>query len=112
MAIAAGITVVNASKTFVSPLRQSSGKETYVTVHNQPHVTAKMVKHLRGLRTRETTGDVGFDLYTTIVVDCDNVGKASLVTGAPAPQPGEVDDYEGFVRRFVRFYGERFSDLR
>ena len=71
-----------------------------------------MVKHLRGLRTRETTGDVGFDLYTTIVVDCDNVGKASLVTGAPAPQPGEVDDYEGFVRRFVRFYGERFSDLR
>lgn len=110
-AIAAGITVVNASKTFVSPLRQVSGTAISVTEHNQPHVTEKMVNHLRGLRIRDDVDSVGFDAYATVVVDCDNIGEAKLVTNPPAPQASERDHYEEFVRRIVRFYGERFSAL-
>lgn len=111
-AIAAGLTVVNASKTFVSPLRQRTGIDVAITQHNQPHVTEKMIKHLRGLRIRNTTGEAGFDAYATIVVDCDNVREARLVTDSPAPQAGNQDYYEEFIRRIVRFYVERFSGLR
>lgn len=106
-----GITVVNASETFVSPLRQRAGKDTDVTQHNQPHVTEKMVKHLRALRVRSSIEDVGFDAYATIVVNCDNVSAAKLLTESPAPQPGEADHYGELVKRIVQFYGERFSDL-
>lgn len=110
-AIAAGITVVNAAATFVSPLRQKPGRPIEVTQHSQPHVTEKMVKHLRGLKIRDNVEDVGFDAYATVVVDCDNVGETKLVRELPAPQPGALDHYEEFVKRIARFYAERFSRL-
>ena len=108
-AIAAGITVVNIAATFVSPLRQQEGKALYVSKHNQPHVTERMVKHLRGLVTRERSEGVGFDAYCTVIVECDNQNSVSLWTNPPAPQPGEVDHYDTFVERISRFYGERFG---
>jgi hypothetical protein len=111
VAIAAGVTVVNAAATFVSPLRQKHGQPVEVTGHRQPHVTEKMVKHLRGLKIRQKVEDVGFDAYATIVVDCDNVGEARLVATLPAPQVGAPDHYEEFITRIARFYGERFSRL-
>ncbi|MCI0334173.1 MAG: hypothetical protein L0228_13225 [Planctomycetes bacterium] len=91
-AIAAGITVVNIAKTFVSPLRQKS-PELHVSTHKQPHAAQRMVNHLRGLPIRETTKATGFDAYATIVVDCDNQGPAMLWTKPPAPQPGDSDHY-------------------
>jgi hypothetical protein len=51
-AIAAGITVVNISKTFVSPLRQRAGNPLFVTEHTQPRVAESMVNHLRALPVR------------------------------------------------------------
>lgn len=58
-----------------------------------------MISHLRGLPVRQTTGAVGFDAFTIIVVDCDNVGPARLWTDSPAPQPGDRDYYGSFVSR-------------
>jgi hypothetical protein len=111
-AIAAGITVVNIAATFVSPLRQQEGRPLYVTHHKQPHVTDRMVKHLRGLVTRERPEGVGFDAYCTIVVNCDNQGGISLCTDQPAPQPGDHDHYDTFIERIATFYTERFATLR
>ncbi len=108
--IAAGITVVNIADTFVSPLRQTKDqRDLVVSTHKQPDVTERMVRHLRGLRIRDGIGQVGFDAYATIVINCDNRGPATLWTAPPAPQPGDPDHYETFIARIARFYTERFS---
>lgn len=111
--IAAGITVVNIAPTFISPLRQTDRLPLHVTHHNQPHVTERMVAHLRGLPIRTEAGQVGFDAYCTFVVDCDNQVEhaVTLWTKPPAPQPGEKDHYDTFVGRIVDSYAQRFSQL-
>lgn len=109
-AIAAGITVVNIAQTFVSPTRnQTTAEPLVVSPHNQPHVTARMVQHLRGLRVREEIGETGFDAYCTFVVDCDNQGHAALWTDPPAPQPGDSDHYDTFLGCLARLYCGRFG---
>lgn len=106
-AIATGIAVVNIARTFVSPLRQTS-HTPHVTKHKQPEAAAGMIKHLRGLKIRDGLGEVGFDAFCTIVLDCDNVSCANLMTDPPAPQIGDPDRYETYVTRIVRFYEARF----
>lgn len=107
-AIAAGITVVNIATTFVSPLRQRGG-ELHVSKHQQPRAAERMVDHLRGLPIRDNMDGFGFDAYSTIVVDCDNQGPATLWTDPPAPQPGDRDHYDTFVRRLATAYATRFK---
>jgi hypothetical protein len=107
-AIAAGITVVNIAQTFVSPLRQKSRK-LHVSTHKQPHAAARMVIHLRGLPIRDGIDGVGFDAYSTIVVDCDNQGPASLWTEAPSPELGDRDHYDTFIARIADAYSTRFG---
>ncbi|MEX0678121.1 MAG: hypothetical protein WD063_13650 [Pirellulales bacterium] len=106
-AIAAGVTVVNIAKTFVSPLRQKSS-ELHVSKHKQPHVAERMVNHLHGLPIRDKVDGVGFDAYATIVIDCDNQGPAFLWTAPPAPQPGDRDHYETLIARLSDAYSGRF----
>ena len=109
-AIAAGIVVVNIAPQFASPLRQSpQPAEIVFTKHRQPAVTQDMVNHLRGLKRRSTSEGVGFDAFSTIVVDCDNVGPCSLHTAAPAPQAGESDEYRTFLLTVARLYTDRYS---
>jgi hypothetical protein len=109
--ISTGITVVNISKTFVSPLRQKQGLPIHVTKHDQHRVTQSMVAHLRGLPIRERIGEVGFDAYCTMVIECDNQTCCNLWQDPPAPQPGDRDHYETFLNRIAKFYRERFSSL-
>jgi hypothetical protein len=108
--IAAGIAVVNIAETFISPLRQTKDQEDLVvSIHKQPDVTQRMVQHLRGLRIRDEIGQVGFDAYATIVINCDNRGPVTVWTAPPAPQPGDADHYATFITRIAQFYAERFS---
>ncbi len=111
-AIATGIAVVNIAGTFVSPLRQRVGQALHITRHTQPKAAADMVKHLRGLRIRDKIGDYGFDAYACVVVECGNqCAEVRLWTADPAPQPGEKDHYESFVRRASTLWQERFAAL-
>lgn len=111
-AIAAGLTVVNMASTYVSPTRQKSRKTLHMTKHKQPAAGEGMIRHLRGLRVRESLSEVGFDAYATIVIDCDNQSdQVNLCSAAPAPLPEGPDSYETFLRRISRQYPERFSNL-
>jgi hypothetical protein len=107
-AIAAGITVVNIARTFVSPLRQK-GAELHVSQHQQPKAAERMINHLRGLPIREATEGVGFDGFASVVIDCDNQCPAKLWKKPPAPRPGEPDEYATFLARISRAYAERFG---
>lgn len=100
-AIAAGVTVVNIANRFISPLRQKPGVPIHWSKHKQPHATEKMTTHLRGLPIRDKGSEVGFDAYTTIVINCDNEGPAGIWETTPAPQPGDRDHYDTFIDRIV-----------
>ncbi|MBX3413630.1 MAG: hypothetical protein KF708_13145, partial [Pirellulales bacterium] len=106
-AIAAGITIVNIAERFVSPLRQKNRKPHY-SIHKQPHATERMVAHLRGLPIRDSIDESGFDAFATVILDCDNQGPAALWTDPPAPQPGDRDHYDTFIRRIAEAYSARF----
>lgn len=108
-AIASGIATVNVAATFVSPLRNKQAGILEVTSHNQPKAAADMVQHLKRLPIRETAGTVGFDAYCTFAVDLDNQTSPKSWANPPAPQPGDPDHYETFLRRIVTLYMERFS---
>ncbi len=110
-AIATGVTIVNIAQQFVSPLRQTSTGTLHVSEHRQPYVANAMISHLRGLSIRDGIGAVGFDAYSTIVVDCDNQTYCSLRPDPPAPQKGDRDHYDTFVDRVVRLYSERFAGI-
>lgn len=110
-AIATGIVMVNVATTFASPLRQTDPTQVYFSRHKQPSVTQRMITHLRGLRIRDKLNDVGFDAFCTFLVDCDNQNQCLLHTGYPAPQPGDKDHYDTFIKRIGHYYAERFSTL-
>ncbi len=100
--------MVNIAARFVSPLRQHS-KKLHISEHKQPRAAERMVNHLRGLPIRDSLEATGFDAYTTVVVECDNQGRASLWTAPPSPQPGDADHYVTFVNRIAQAYSNRFG---
>lgn len=109
-AIAAGIVVVNIASTYASPTRQTTKRGPLViTTLRQPRVAESMISHLRGLKMRDNPGEVGFDAFAIIVIDCDNTGPCRLHTDAPAPQPGERDHYSSFIDRISLAYAARYS---
>jgi len=112
LVISVGVVVLNIASRYASPTRQTDGTGPLdFTTHRQPAVTQSMVNHLRGLRIRESPGEVGFDAFATIVIDCDNVGACRLHTTLPAPQPGEKDHYDTFLERISAAYAVRFAGL-
>lgn len=109
-AIAAGLSVVNIARTFVSPLRQTRKKKLAVTSHKQPEAAARVVEHLRSLPIRSGGTGTGFDAFATVVVDCDNQQLATLHTDPPAPQPGDADHYDTFLAALARACEKRLSE--
>jgi len=108
-AIAAGLVVVNIAERYASPTRQTADGPIIFSTHKQPAVTESMIQHLRGLVMRDDVGQVGFDAFAIIVVDCDNVGECKLHVGPPAPQPGDPLHYETFLSRIISAYERRFA---
>ena len=60
---------------------------------------------------RDTEGDPGElpEAVAVIVVDYDGVNPGSLVTGPLAPQAESHINYDNFIQRICRIYGERFT---
>jgi hypothetical protein len=79
--------------------------------HKQPDAAESMVKHLSGLKMRREIGEVGFDAFAVLVVDCDNVGPCRLYEAQPSPQAGEEHHYQTFLSRISAAYSARFSQL-
>jgi hypothetical protein len=109
--IAAGIAIINIAATFVSPLRQHHGLPIYISKHDQPRVTTSMVMHLRGLKSRTSIDQVGFDAFAQAIVDCNNQNGALLHEGTPAPQRGDVDQFDMFLQRIDLAFQERFGSI-
>lgn len=114
-AIAAGIVLVNAADTFVSPDRNEwplGSVPTRVSVHKDNAATL-VLEGLEKLQCRAKIDDDGFDAIGVVVVACRNDGSAIRVVSESPPAPGPTAnfDYSRFVRRLAQLYATRFARI-
>jgi hypothetical protein len=113
--IAAGLAMVNAAETFISPGRNDfdlSSRPAEISRHTQPRDAASVIVKLRELPRRSRDGEEGYDVFAITVVNCRNDGSpVTLVTDPPAPQAGDVDHYEMAVHRLAQLYEQKYRGI-
>ncbi|MDP9916732.1 hypothetical protein J2W24_002379 [Variovorax boronicumulans] len=114
-AIAAGIVLVNASETFISPDRNEwplGSVPTRISVHKANAATL-ILEGLEKLQCRAKIDDDGFDAVGVVVIACRNDGSVIRVVteSPPAPGPTANFDYARFVRRLAQLYATRFARI-
>jgi hypothetical protein len=114
-ALSVGFFMVNASKSFISPDRNKDPAQSAVTVtmHRQPSAAAFSINVVEGLPRRSGVSGVGYDGMAVVVVDMPNDGVTSvkLVTAPPAPQPGDIFNYENMLTRIANEYDATFGRI-
>jgi hypothetical protein len=115
-AIAAGLVMVNAALTFISPDRNKHDLRStapVVSIHRQPGDAEKIVIGLRDLQRRSSVIDTGFDALGVVAIDCRNDGSAvrHVTTHPPAPPRNDDFDYGRFIHRIAQLYTTRFAEL-
>lgn len=114
-AIAAGVVLINAADTFISPDKNEfplAGTAPRVSAH-KANVAGLILEGLSKLQFRSKVGDDGFDALGAVVVYCRNDGSPiGLATQSPpAPAPASDFDYGRFVRRLSQLYATRFARI-
>jgi hypothetical protein len=111
-AIAAGVFVVNRSRTFMSPLRNGTltthaGDETAMG-----NLVSHCINELRNVAERNDPSGYGLDAKLAIVVSMDNVNLSSTTywDRPPAPQVGDPLHYDSFLQRVCAQYRQRFAE--
>jgi hypothetical protein len=114
-AIAAGFALVNAAKTFVSPIRNPwplGLHPTIVSRHNQPRDSQLVAQKLTELPRRSQPSGEGFDALAMGVISCANDGSPVTAThGASGKDYPAILDYDETVRRLAHIYATRFSSI-
>lgn len=116
-AIAAGFVIVNASDTFISPLRNpwnvALGQvPTVVNPHKQPSDAIGMIEKIKQLPRRASIGQQGFDALGLALIRCPNDGtEIQLCQDLPSPQLGDLFCYDNFIERIETIYASRFGAL-
>lgn len=113
--IAAGLAMVNAAESFVSPLRNPwriGEQPTIVNLHKQPKSAESVVEKIKQLPRRPAPGQRGFDAMGIIVVLCANDGSpVELMVGPPSPALSDAFHYDRFIERIDTIYSSRYSGL-
>jgi hypothetical protein len=113
--IAAGLVIVNASPTFVSPALNKARlgrKKPVVTTHNQPKVSERALAKVREIPRRVQQQTEGFDAVGVVMIACPNDGSpVEVVTNSPAPPAGDIFNYGMLVNRIGALYASRFGNV-
>lgn len=112
-AIAAGFAMVNMANEYLSPDRnKGTGIELRWSRHVQPRSAQITVDKLRQLPKRSRPGEVGYDAFAIVVVQCKNDGSPlEVVTESPAPLSGDIFSYASMIDRLAHTYATRFKDI-
>ncbi|HVM13721.1 MAG TPA: hypothetical protein VM287_05250 [Egibacteraceae bacterium] len=114
-ALAVGFVMINAATQFVSPDRNRnlpSEAPRAVSTHKQPHAAEVALRAVEQLPRRSDTSARGYDGVGVVVVDLVNDGRTvKLVTDPPAPQPGDIFQYESMLRRVAGEYDSTFRRI-
>lgn len=113
-AIAAGFAMVNIATRYLSPdlNKRNRAASPEWSEHNQPRDAGLAIEKVRQLPKRSKTGDVGYDAFAVVVIDCPNDGSpVHLLKGPPAPSTSDIFHYSMMVDRLAHVYATRFKDL-
>lgn len=114
-AIAAGLVVVNASSTFISPgrnKRKVAPSKRMVTDHKQPGAALGVIAKVREMHRRTRAQEDGFDAIGIIVIDAKNDGSPiRLLNVPPALALGDDYHYDQMIRRIRQKYEVIFANI-
>ncbi len=115
-ALSIGFFMVSASGIFISPDRNKNLGEDEprnVTIHKQPAAAERSINVVKGLPRRSGTSGTGYDGLAIVAVDMPNDGitPVRLVTGPPAPPPGDIFNYETMLTRVANEYDAAFTRI-
>lgn len=110
-ALAIGFGIINASSTFVSSDMNKvdlTKHPAVVSSEPQPRSLERTLAKIAEIPRRSNVRETGFDGVGVVVVDGANDGSPfTLMTGRPAPQPGDPFHYEGMITRMANEYARR-----
>lgn len=113
-ALAVGFAMINLATQYLSPDRNKKNRlnEPEWSKHNQPRDASLAIDKAKQLPRRAKPGETGYDALAIVAIDMANDGsKVTLITGPPAPQRGEIFNYDGMIMRLSGLYATRFKDL-
>ena len=113
-AIAVGFTMVNIASDYLSPdlNKKNRAKSPEWSHHKQPRDAQLAIDKIKQLPRRSKAGDVGYDALSIVVIDMPNDGQpVRLIKSPPAPQAGDIYDYNAMIARLSAIYATRFRDL-
>jgi hypothetical protein len=106
--------MINIAEDFLSPVLNGGGPDVALrwSHHAQPRDALLAIDKVRQLPRRAKPGETGYDALGIVVIDMPNDGGAvRLVTGPPAPQPGDSHHYASMIDRLAHIWATRFKDL-
>jgi hypothetical protein len=114
-AIAAGLVMVNASNTFISPGRNKKKlpvSKRKVTQHKQPDAALGVIAKIREMHRRTRPQDEGFDAIGIVVIDAKNDGTPIQLLSEPPALASEDDyHYDQMIRRIRQKYEVIFANI-
>lgn len=114
-ALAIGYVQVNNSESFVSSVTNNfslASHPTIVSTHRQPESTLRVIEKVKEIPRRSVSSEVGFDGIGLSVLDFKNDGgTVSIVSGQPAPQPGDSFHYDSMIVRMANEYDAKFGKI-
>jgi hypothetical protein len=114
-AIAAGLVMINASGSFISPGRNKTKlpvSKRKVTLHKQPDAALGVIAKIREMHRRTRPQDEGFDAIGIVVIDAKNDGSPiQLLAEPPAPVSEDDYHYDQMIRRIRQKYEVIFANI-
>lgn len=111
-ALAVGFVMVNFATTFLSPGRQDGSGTPVVSRHHQPRDADGILEKVREIPRRVGPAGSGYDGLAIVGVECVNDGSpVRIFTKPPAPQPGDIYDYETMITRVANEYDTTFHGI-
>ena len=112
MAIAVGLSIINASDDFISPKTNPwkiTKRRLRSTLHVQPKAVLRTIEKVKQIPRRTSIDDRGFDALGIVVLNVRNDGSAvELVSKPPAPPQDDILHYDAMIRRAAQLYEARF----
>jgi hypothetical protein len=116
-ALAIAYVQINLEEAFLSPIRNggaiSSGRPIEWSLHKQPWDARQVIDKVSALPRRSHLHGNGFDAIgiTVLKLKNDGISPVTLVTGPPAPEPGDSFFYDDMIVRMATEYDATFTHI-